>query len=299
MNCRRYLFPLLVVVLSASSANALTISVAKIDRGAVQLKGRGAAPLALLTWEGQPVAQATKTGGFRFATSVLPQDCVGDLSDGTTTLPVVIEGCGPASQIVEGPPGPKGDKGDPGPKGDKGDPGQPGPKGDQGEPGPEIVVRDATGQFVGMPFNFGPDWQGDIVRRLGDRLVILETRPTDGLVTSLHGGPRLVYDDAGCQGSVSVDVNSATTGGSYGQPQRPTVLAGIAYLPTSNVVQTRSRSYRGAVASADDCSGPGTIFLPPDSCCTENEELLQDSYAVTTFDLGTLGLLTPFAIDGP
>jgi hypothetical protein len=90
-----------LVVFAAFDAHAITISVAKIDKGTVQVKGRKTAPLALISWEGQPVAQSTKTGGFRFATSVLPQDCVGDLSDGSSTIPVVIQGCGP-----QGPPGP-------------------------------------------------------------------------------------------------------------------------------------------------------------------------------------------------
>jgi hypothetical protein len=37
-------------------AHAIKVSVAKIDKGAVQVKGRNAAPLALLSWEGQPIA---------------------------------------------------------------------------------------------------------------------------------------------------------------------------------------------------------------------------------------------------
>ena len=119
------------LILSALPAHALTISTAKIAKGAVQVKGRDAGPLALLTWDGQPMAQANKAGGFRFATVILPQDCIGDLSEGGQAGRGVIEGCGPAAQIVQGPPGPEGS---PGPKGDKGDTGGTGP---QGLPGPQ------------------------------------------------------------------------------------------------------------------------------------------------------------------
>lgn len=145
----RHLTPIVAIMIwTASSAHAITISVAKIDRGAVQVKGKGASSLALLQWEGQPVAQATKSGSFRFATSVLPQDCVGDLSDGAASAAVVIAGCGPASQIVEGPPGPKGDKGDAGQKGDQGSPGPKGDRGEAGEPGPPSSPRLLDGNNV-------------------------------------------------------------------------------------------------------------------------------------------------------
>jgi hypothetical protein len=80
-----------------AAAQALTVSVAKIDKGAIQIKGKGTAALAPLTWEGQGVAQAQKSGAFRFATTILPQDCIGELSDGTTTVPVVIADCGPVA----------------------------------------------------------------------------------------------------------------------------------------------------------------------------------------------------------
>lgn len=95
-----------------SGALAITISVAKIDKGAVQVRGSKAQPLALLTWEGQTVAQALNSGRFRFATGVLPEDCIGELSDGTDSIPVVIQGCGP-----QGPPGPAGSPGPQGPPG--------------------------------------------------------------------------------------------------------------------------------------------------------------------------------------
>jgi hypothetical protein len=54
-----------IVALTTAPAHGITISVAKIDKGAVQVKGKGAAPLALISWEGQVVAQATTSGKFR------------------------------------------------------------------------------------------------------------------------------------------------------------------------------------------------------------------------------------------
>ena len=96
-------FALSLILLLMHDARAITISVAKIDKGAVQVKGKQAQPLALLTWEGQPVAQASKSGTFRFETTTLPNDCVGTLSDGNHATPVVIQYCGPV-----GPRGPQG-----------------------------------------------------------------------------------------------------------------------------------------------------------------------------------------------
>jgi hypothetical protein len=79
----------------------LAATSARIVRGAVQVSGRGAAPNAALTWDGQSVGQATARGTFAFRTTALPQDCVGLLSDGVEGIDVVVQGCGPA-----GPPGP-------------------------------------------------------------------------------------------------------------------------------------------------------------------------------------------------
>lgn len=127
----------LAVTLSAGAAHAITITSAKVDKGAVQVKGKGAASLALLSWEGQSVAQASKSGAFRFASPVLPQDCVGELSDGTGSVAVVVERCGPAAGVIEGPPGP------PGPPGQQGPPGAPGTSGPPSSF--ECVARAATG----------------------------------------------------------------------------------------------------------------------------------------------------------
>jgi hypothetical protein len=96
------------------TAEAITISVAKIDKGAVQVKGSKAAPLAPITWEGAPITATTNRGAFRFATTILPPDCVGELADGVAAIDVVIEGCGPTPDVIQGPPGPPGADGAPG-----------------------------------------------------------------------------------------------------------------------------------------------------------------------------------------
>ncbi|MBI3767011.1 MAG: hypothetical protein HY271_00790 [Deltaproteobacteria bacterium] len=50
------------------------------------MKGSKATPLALITWEGQTVAQANSRGAFRFTSTTLPPSCVGDVGDGSETV---------------------------------------------------------------------------------------------------------------------------------------------------------------------------------------------------------------------
>ncbi len=95
----RFLIALLFLCL-ALPAHALTVSSAKIDKAAVLVKGKGAAPFATIAWEGQTVGQASKSGAFKFAATVVPSDCVGAVSDGTTTALAAVKFCGPP-----GPPG--------------------------------------------------------------------------------------------------------------------------------------------------------------------------------------------------
>ena len=190
-----YSLLLVAFLLVPAASNAITITVAKIDKGAVQVKGKGAASLALLQWEGQPVAQATKSGAFRFATPLLPQDCIGDLSDGVTTLPVVIANCGPTSS-VPGPPGPKGDKGDPGSKGDQGDPGDQGPPGPPGSPSSLICTQ------RGVPPNTMTT-PHDICLAEGEFCVTTQTRGVGPLANDQGTGhQQFTYPVTGCEGSL-------------------------------------------------------------------------------------------------
>lgn len=74
-------------------AEAINIAEAEITGGAVVVVGNQAAKLATITWEGSAVTTSNKGGAFQFSTAILPLDCVGELSDGVSTIDVVVAGC--------------------------------------------------------------------------------------------------------------------------------------------------------------------------------------------------------------
>jgi len=74
-------------------ALALQAVIAKIQSGKVQVIGIGAKKKADIIWEGGVVTKSDAGGTFMFKTTNLPSDCVGDLSDGVSTIQVVVAGC--------------------------------------------------------------------------------------------------------------------------------------------------------------------------------------------------------------
>lgn len=84
----------------APRAEAIKIGKAEIKQGAVQVEGEQAAKSATITWEGVAVATSNRGGKFTFSTTNLPSDCVGTLSDGVSTIDVVIKDCQPAPPAV-------------------------------------------------------------------------------------------------------------------------------------------------------------------------------------------------------
>ena len=72
---------------------AITISKSVVDKGKVKVEGKGAVPFAAILWEGSAVTTANKAGNFNFSKAVLPSDCLGELSDGVTTIQVGVGGC--------------------------------------------------------------------------------------------------------------------------------------------------------------------------------------------------------------
>ena len=91
---------LAMLAICISSAEAvITIETATAQNGAAFIKGKGAMNGAQIFWEGTLVTTANKNnGGFSFV-GILPNDCIGTLSDGGTPQDVQVLGCTPVSQV--------------------------------------------------------------------------------------------------------------------------------------------------------------------------------------------------------
>jgi len=82
-----------LLALAAGEVSAQVIKEAKVIGGAVSVSGTQATPYAPISWEGIEVTTATRRGSFAFTSTVLPLDCVGTLSDGSSTIEVALAGC--------------------------------------------------------------------------------------------------------------------------------------------------------------------------------------------------------------
>jgi hypothetical protein len=151
-------FVMLAAVPASAAVGGLKITKAKLDKGAISVSGSGAVGLSPITWEGEEVTTASKSGAFKFTTGVLPETlptaclAVGSLSDSVTTIDVLVPFC-----VTGGPPGApgaNGSPGEPGGAGTKGDKGDPGAKGDVGPPGPSGAAGPSGSQ--GPPGATGP-----------------------------------------------------------------------------------------------------------------------------------------------
>lgn len=90
------------LILAVSPAHALKVVVATIALGEVQVIGYDATKSTSITWEGQVEAKSSKFGTFAFSTANLPIDCTGQLSDGVSTISVIIRGCTPQQAVGGG-----------------------------------------------------------------------------------------------------------------------------------------------------------------------------------------------------
>jgi hypothetical protein len=86
----------LAVFLSSAQAT-IKIEIAEVQNGAAYVKGNGAQKGAQITWDGNAVTTANnQNGGFSFNGAV-PHDCIGELSDGVSTINVQVLDCTPVS----------------------------------------------------------------------------------------------------------------------------------------------------------------------------------------------------------
>ena len=86
---------LFLVIGFTSSAEAIQIKIGEVQNGVAFIKG-DAEERSAITWEGHLVTSANPGGEFSF-NGVVPADCVGTLSDGTSTIEVVVLDCTPVS----------------------------------------------------------------------------------------------------------------------------------------------------------------------------------------------------------
>ena len=80
----------------ASSADAINITLAEVQNGVAVVKGNKAAKNATIIWQNANVAKTNKGGAFSFSAAV-PNDCIGTLSDGVSTIEVAVLDCTPVT----------------------------------------------------------------------------------------------------------------------------------------------------------------------------------------------------------
>jgi hypothetical protein len=90
-----------VVLAGAAPAYALSAK-ASLVNGAVSVSGGQAVKSTPISWEGAVVTTANKGGTFMFVSTYVPADCIGTVSDGSTSIEVRVEGC---SGSITGLPG--------------------------------------------------------------------------------------------------------------------------------------------------------------------------------------------------
>ena len=89
---------LFVGLIFAAQVEAINVTQADVQNGLAVVAGNKAAKSSTITWDGLAVTATNKGGAFNFAGPV-PQNCVGVLSDGLTTINVTLSNCMKASGI--------------------------------------------------------------------------------------------------------------------------------------------------------------------------------------------------------
>lgn len=84
---------------SVPFAEAIDITLAKVQNGVAVVHGNKAAKQATIVWETGDVGQTTNGGSFSFS-GVVPADCVGQLSIGADTIAVALANCTATAQAL-------------------------------------------------------------------------------------------------------------------------------------------------------------------------------------------------------
>ena len=88
----KFVVAVCLVVGFAPSAHAINIVRAEVQNGVAVVRGNKAAKNAIVRWENVNVTQTNNGGVFSFSGAV-PNDCIGTLSDGVSTIEVPLLNC--------------------------------------------------------------------------------------------------------------------------------------------------------------------------------------------------------------
>lgn len=200
----------------------------------------------------------------------------------------------------QGPTGPVGSQGSTGPQGIQGQQGPVGPEGVQGAAGPGLAVRDANGAIVGQVLQEVDILNGsaiEVYREVeGGKYRFLVRR--DGI---MNVGPSIAinFDGADCTGSAFFQVESLTVDTGALLDQAYVHNNALYYRSGASTPSSQLSQMFFPVDSVAACSGGiSQLFIPPAACCrTFASASLMNGYPVSTFDLNTLGLVTPFHVE--
>ncbi len=173
----------------AAPASAITVKKAQIKNGALEVRGKEAAPGATITLDGVSTgAIASGSGAYKASAVVLPSDCIVTIGDGVSTVDALVKSCGPV-----GPQGPQGIQGEPGVDGAPGGP--EGPEGPAGPAGPTVKLFDGFGNEVGILFDAASE---QFVSTYAYRAFVAES----GLIFDSRSQQSTVYwENADCTGA--------------------------------------------------------------------------------------------------
>lgn len=183
-----------------------------------------------------------------------------------------------------------------------------GAQGSTGSPGPGLVVRDATGVFVGTvvdinPFGFNSSRSFRVTRAFDGQslsFLVFRTRIVGGDNSANGGQP--FYESSDCTGTPLLSSFEDSP------PSLPELVffdfptSSVAYYQTG-IVQSRTVRSNLIATSESNCTtswGNRATFTAPDRCCVILQPPFDNLVAeVATIDAGVLGSIPPFHVEGP
>jgi len=176
-----------------------------------------------------------------------------------------------------------------------------GAPGAPGATGPGVFVVDANGAMVGALVDelnvFLAPLSSRVVRQLGMDAVSLPVDPAAGFIETL-APPPVFFANSGCGGSMFVVAPPYPPGTSMALAVAMTIHGSVAYYATGvGATQAYASVLVFGIAPAT-CTGGGGTVVGADGCCVASASSTTLSPA-RSFDLATLGLVTPFHAVAP